>query len=537
MKWLKQILISLVIALCAGISVAQAEDVEDEDDEFEETDVYYHGDIETVCAKAKSNNEMLIEAKGYCKAYPKNCIGSKAVCRNRMPVNAYTSKARENIYKSRLSSYKKNTKAVCKDFLWTCPDYAQKFEAKKETWSQNKSSSVLKKLPKTVVVCEDNEDCKENQECVTYDYLKTGTIKICKNTYHISCHHDLNCSNEQFCHQGKCIECLGKDMTCANPGMKCSNGKLVPDNDVLVPNFPCGAKVPGLNTGMCEMRINREERGVHYPCPEGYKKKILSYWGPKEYGDRCMCVLSGSDFKPKKVETFEFNQSCISNLDCLESEYCHAFYQKCVPADVSGDNLNSLFAEILELPNDAPNLSKSELMKKIEEQIKRLNEGPVWGKLSENQAQKYIQSHADLSTLNYFRAIIYLKDGTNHLKNAFKYMKLAADKGQKDAQFVLAMMYIHGQGTAVNENKGFWYLNHVFKPESKRQISRYAYMGALFELINCYQFGIGTEKNETKVEELKRLLLNASGNLSELESFYESTGMIRFCDADYSIDD
>ena len=87
-KWVKNTLywsILLTISLYAPIVYAQAAQTPDAGSET--PDVYYSGSIQAICEKADSEKETLVDSKDYCKAYPKNCIGSQAVCLNGMPVN------------------------------------------------------------------------------------------------------------------------------------------------------------------------------------------------------------------------------------------------------------------------------------------------------------------------------------------------------------------------------------------------------------------------------------------------------------------
>ena len=417
-----------------------------------EEDDYYKGDIARICAKADPEKETLTDAKDYCQAYPKNCIGNKAVCRSGMPVNAYTSTARNSIYRKNLASYKNNTKTVCKDFPWTCADFAQKLEAAKtmdvDELDQDKPSRLLKQLPKNAVVCEDNDDCKGSEACVTYDYLKTGTINVCKKAYHLTCHNDLNCPDEQYCYHGKCIECIDNDKTVMRLGMKCSQGRWVVDTSNGRPKMPCHGNPP---------------------CQDGFSMMRLILTDGTE---RCVCVYNYNS-EHTDIKTFEFNKNCVSNLDCQDYEVCNTFYQKCVDAE-NDVNLDGVLDDVLSLPNGLPNASEAQLKKQItsyKKQMDKLQDAAVEdGKFgdsmdkiddiqakltkAENMMLRYDKFHyideimkaknkrdkmrhgedfdddnddgdwdsedwniteiamdADTETLNYLNGIIYLKDG------------------------------------------------------------------------------------------------------------------------------
>ena len=525
----------------------------------EATDVYYSGNIQAICEKADPQKETLVESKAYCNVYSKNCIRNQAVCIDGMPVNAFGSAAWKKIYQKNVSSFLQNQKKVCQDFPWTCPNNKEKLESLSQladdyTIDNTKDiSKITKHLPKNSVICESDEECGENELCVQNDYGKTGTIKICKSTNNVTCHYNANCPNDQICHKGKCVECIDGSKKVIRLGMVCNRGKWVPD--------PNHSKMP-----------------AYGGCPDGFgMMRVLMSDGT----ERSVCRFNG--YQDNK-ETYEFNKSCQSGFECLYDEVCNSFYGKCIKNQDNDDNIDNddVFDKIRSLPPlSIKILSESELKRKVASYNKELNQineegsthgyGDIIDKMNiienrleelENLTKRYELIHliekritdtkhppkrilnaedddylekedivkADIPTLNYYLGVIYLKDGTQSLNKAFKYLKTAAESGQKDAQFMLGLMYIHGQGTAVNYNIGFCYLNNVFKPETNKSLSSSTYMGTLMELAKCYKFGIGTPIHLDQYDEMQRMLIDNSISTSDVNRFYEETGLSRFSD-------
>lgn len=168
---------------------------------------------------------------------------------------------------------------------------------------------------------------------------------------------------------------------------------------------------------------------------------------------------------------------------------------------------------------------RSSLIQKLTKQLKDIK-GPArrnpeeygfYGELSDYEREN-----------NYELGLIYLKGRARDIVQSFKYMKAAASQGHKEAQFLLGLMYIHGQGTPQNEAKGFWYLNHVFKYESDSLPTEIARMGALMELVKCYYYGIGTVQDRAKAEELDQLLYRIYGTPTKIRDFYRFVSIDRF---------
>ena len=553
-------------------------------DDQEDADIYYDGSVQTVCEQTDPQTETLITNKAYCEAYPKDCIGNQVVCFDGNPMNAYHSKAWENIYKKKLSSYKQNQKTVCHDFPWTCPPVTKAdqllIQAETDLTDITEVPEIISRLPKNASLCDDDTECKENEICTYYDYIKTGPITICKSIDNVKCHSDLECPYDLFCNHGKCIECIDNDWKVKRPGMKCVKNKWIPDDTSF--RIPCSGEYKG-------------------GCPSDYVRENAI---KSDGSELCSCRYSSST----QQESYAHNNTCKSNMDCQPSETCYPFYSKCLSNDEDFGNSSFFFSadtdyyfsEIMDLPLALMNTRLNDLNKKktqYEEKLDNLQnksvksldlireytrkieylEMAIDAADSASQKKNLIQelnqnlnpkkksktnrkiaepedrmpyywdddrsswSDDDLTqpddddellpkeTVYYYLGLIYLKGRSRDLKKAFSYIKKAADSGQKEAQLVIGLMYIHGQGTAMNENKGFWYLNRVFKPEPNAKTSVLAHTCALIELIKCYHYGIGTPKDKEKADEINRILLNISHyNAGDIRDFYEATSIDRF---------
>ncbi len=481
--------------------LAMAQDA-NEDSDPEQTDEYYRGSIRAICKNAASKTESLVNAKDYCMIYPKNCIENRAVCLNGMPINALRSNSREKIYKKNVSSYIKNQKTVCHDFPWTCPMAKELSEAIEVRGDLFSFPEIRNQLPKNADICMNDNDCKQNEICALNNPATTAYIQICKNPDNVKCTNNTHCPNESFCHHGQCIECLENDKVCADgecfprvikPGMKCSKGKWIPDGKRA--KLPCSGSPP---------------------CPAGFGMANIRLIDGSE---KCECWFSGNNWKK---QTFEDERTCKSNMDCSLNEVCNSFYGKCLDNTDPDYTRNYYLNDIQQLPYESEKTISEErkrIIKELEEERIRSKKQIMDDLMNEPMASE---------TVDYCLGMVYLKAGLHHISKAFKYLKAAADKGHKEAQLVVGLMYIYGQGTSRNENKGFWYLNRVFKPEQSVPTSAIAYSGALMELIKCYYYGIGTPKDEAKAQELTTIFNDKAPDTFAVMRYYESMSIDRF---------
>lgn len=84
-------------------------------------------------------------------------------------------------------------------------------------------------------------------------------------------------TSEQFCHKGKCVECIA-DMNVKKIGMKCSHGKWVPDSQNR--RMPC--------------------RGGRGGCPDGFGMARVYLTDGTE---RCECWFKGYEVDRSDSET------------------------------------------------------------------------------------------------------------------------------------------------------------------------------------------------------------------------------------------
>lgn len=98
--------------------------------------------------------------------------------------------------------------------------------------------------------------------------------------------------------------------------------------------------------------------------------------------------------------------------------------------------------------------------------------------------------NGDLEAQSTLGLIYYIGDESlgvkENPKEAVKWLRPAADKGDRESQFVLGMCLRNGEGIEVNEEEGFKYIKLAADQDSPM---------ALYELGRCYSFGWGCETN------------------------------------------
>lgn len=89
--------------------------------------------------------------------------------------------------------------------------------------------------------------------------------------------------------------------------------------------------------------------------------------------------------------------------------------------------------------------------------------------------------------------VYYLGDKNLGVKEnpteAVKWLRPAAEKGDRESQFILGMCLRNGEGISVNEEKGFKYIKLAAEQDSSM---------ALYELGRCYFYGWGCKTNITE---------------------------------------
>lgn len=284
----------------------------------EATPSYYHGGIASVCENADPKTETLVNASDYCDAYPKHCIGKQAVCFGGLPVIALHSKAYQNVYQKKLSSYIQNQKTVCKDFPWTCP-ISPKITAAIQNGDEEalaKLPEIKSQLPKKAVICHKDVDCEGKTGCYYNNYGMTGTLKICKDPYNVTCSNDASCPNKLFCSKGKCVECVRNGNNIPKD-MECVNGRL----NEIVRDLPKRPELPDILP-------------CSGPCPNGYKRFNVKFATSSGFGEECSCrKLSSSGYRRSYSGSHvppSFGVDCKSDMDCNIKELCNHFYGKCI---------------------------------------------------------------------------------------------------------------------------------------------------------------------------------------------------------------
>lgn len=459
--------------------------------------IYYKGDVGEICRGADKQQETLVESKDFCEAYPIYCLGNQVVCLNGMPASALHSQAREEVYQKNLPSYTQNQKTICKDFPWTCPGDPQVLaEVEKYENDENYNISILKPfLPPKYTICEDEEDCREGEACAQNNVITTGSLSICKKIVSAKCKVDTDCPNMMYCSAGKCVDCI--------------NG--------MVRTVKVSCRRHGVRCG--------------YYVQECFHHK----WGTSTqfFGTAAPPDSSDDDEIYDKITPWGQN-SCKSNLDCKDIEVCNSYYGKCLELENDEDDVppGSRIASILKLPLGAEaTKEKNELITFYKYIMKNLNNQKLIQ--SDDVDDKTLETllTENKASLNYYLGLIYLKGTTRNLKTAFGHIKSAADAGRKDAQFILGLMYLYGQGTIQDENKGFWFLTHVFKPQSHTATPPVVFKGALLELIKCYRYGLGIPRDLNKVRELTEIAESLEGpDAEEIQEFYAKLSIDRFCE-------
>ena len=118
------------------------------------------------------------------------------------------------------------------------------------------------------------------------------------------------------------------------------------------------------------------------------------------------------------------------------------------------------------------------------------------------KAVQFYERSSNAGALNNLAVCYEFGDGVeiNKQKSFEYYTKSYQKQKNQDNTFNLAMSYKEGTGIPKNANMAFKLFLEVYQIDDK-------YMLVINELIECYKFGLGTEKDEQKAKELEKLLL------------------------------
>lgn len=144
-----------------------------------------------------------------------------------------------------------------------------------------------------------------------------------------------------------------------------------------------------------------------------------------------------------------------------------------------------------------------------------LEEGIGVSKNSESAAEWFKRS-ASLGSIqgSFYYALYLIKHGKQ--KEAFEWIEKAALKGDIPSIFRLGYMYVHGNGTNINMDKGLYHLefaaksNHIYAMRELAVLDMKGYRGVVKRLLSPFKFiytlclGFVTVMNDQYSENLRR---------------------------------